>query len=188
MNSRIPDLSHNFGCQLPDLLRRPAQSLLKQPHTDNIQPIGQILPFKKPNGLEPLVLRPGIRRHLEYHILDILKPGSSKPLPKVLGIFERRAEGIRRFADQPIPFPEGAVGRQARVIAAQPAIEAFELHPPAGLDVVVALSDEGGKVADGENEIAREDEVEVVFAEGPGCFDVVDFEVAVGRDPGCFCV
>lgn len=155
----------------------PPQHPRIQPQTRRRQHLNHILQKEIPNPLLPLPLRPRPQRPLRLHVRHAHEPRLAQQLrePPRRGHVDARLR--RRVAA--VPAGEGAVGRQAAVVAAERRRPLLALEPGAGLEGGVGGGEEGGPVAHGHAEHARVHEVEAARAEGPGFGGVVDDEGAV---------
>lgn len=101
-------------------------------------------------------------------------------------LLRRLAEAVERLEEQPGPALEHVVVVELRDhLRLDVDVELLDLNiPDAGLQVRQGLRVERRPVRDAALEVADVDEVEVLRRPGPRqLLDVVDLELAVGRDP-----
>ena len=183
MIPQVPNVLLNFRQEDSRLQMAPTQRLLDHPNAHPLNPAQKILHLEHADHLQPLILRPRVRRDLERPLHDTLEAGGLEQALEVAGGLERGAVLDGRLADQAVVLAEVAVLGERVVVAAEHAVNGLELDPAARLEPVIALRDELRPVADGEEQVPREDEVVGVGGPGPVLLHVVDLEVAVGRDP-----
>jgi hypothetical protein len=93
-------------------------------------------------------------------------------------------ESRGRLIEIALPTHDVARIRQWGVLTVEPYFELLDLKPAAWTEVRECLCVESGPVGDGAGHAALMDEVEGFGSGvGPGCFDVVDDELAVLGDP-----
>lgn len=161
------------------LFPRPAKCVLKDPIAKRRGAFGQISHLQRPDRLHALVFRPGRAGHLEDVLGHIHKAGIVQHARVVDGTVHWGAEtggGLHHLCAR---GREPRVRREGAVVAHGHWVDARELEVAARPEVLVALCDELGPVADRVEEVPRVDEVKGGLTEGPGLFDVVDLELTV---------
>lgn len=151
------------------------------------------------HALEPIV-QPQLIPHTQLPQLRVLAPRVHRPLvPRLHHVHEAGplhavaglppdgeglAAPLAHLDDRVTPLRVEGVGPHGVVVAHRLHAVLEDLKVAARLERRERLREEAVPVADGAEELAHVDEVEMVVGEGPHHVDVFDLEVAVGRDEG----
>lgn len=159
-----------------------AQELGKETDADAVQALEDILHLQGAELLLLLPLGPGVPRHGEDLLADVLEAGLAQP-PLVLHRVEpAAAEERERVVEHLVPALQGrAVERP--VDRLQLHVVVLHLYPAARVQVLADGGEELGEVADRADHVAPVDVVELV-REYPVVLYVVYLEPAVWRHAG----
>ena len=206
MQLRIPEILPHVRKQDMHLLRLPAQELRVQPHCEGFEPLFDLDEVPAADvfllhSSAPFPSRRCRKNEIEgwmHYQMFILRPRPNRDaiLPRDQRLEARvvhpplqlrpgariAPEIPRGFQESVGPLGDRALGAHAAVFGVVCQLEILEFRVAAGFGEGEGLRHEGWPGDDGSGHVAAVDEVEGLL-EGPGLFDVVDFEFHVGRDP-----
>lgn len=157
------------------LLRTPSQSTRKQRHGQTRQLASDIVTTPKTQLLVIRIRRPPVRRPPVNHLGDIDEPSINHLLLVLFRALRTATKDVCRLNHETGPLINVGSLLERAVVALGGKGNVLTLDPSSGVEVVEALLEELGPVADGADEHAAVDKVELV-AVGPFVFEVVDLE------------